>query len=116
MPAPPPPCSASTARTARIAELIADAHGDLFGTPALGGANGAGTVFEISGSGFSTHKTPSCMVVESHDHFVFAPNLGENPTVNSNVHDEIIDPKSVFHRLCGVYGSGSRKRGVSDSP
>ena len=37
--------------------LIADAHGDLFGTTLRGGANGDGTVFEITGSGFSTHKT-----------------------------------------------------------
>jgi hypothetical protein len=38
--------------------LIADAHGDLFGTTGIGGANGngtqfgEGTVFEITGSGF----------------------------------------------------------------
>jgi hypothetical protein len=52
--------------------LIADHHGDLSGTTAFGGANGDGTVFEITGSGFSTHKTPSYSVVESHDSFVFA--------------------------------------------
>src|SRR5262249_37286911 len=35
--------------------LIADAHGDLFGTTHEGGtALGSGTVFEITGSGFST--------------------------------------------------------------
>jgi hypothetical protein len=77
--------------------LIADDHGDLFGTTWLGGANSDGTVFEITGSGFSTHKTPGCLVAESHDTFVFAPNLGENPNINSNVHDETIDhPKSEF--------------------
>ena len=32
--------------------LIADNHGDLFGTAVEGGANGDGTVFEITGSGF----------------------------------------------------------------
>jgi uncharacterized repeat protein (TIGR03803 family) len=32
--------------------LIADANGDLFGTTSNGGANGDGTVFEITGSGF----------------------------------------------------------------
>ncbi len=32
--------------------LIADASGDLFGTTYGGGANGGGTVFEITGSGF----------------------------------------------------------------
>jgi hypothetical protein len=53
-------------------------------------------VFEITGSGFSTHKTLSCSVAESHDSFVFAPNLGENTSVHSNMHDETIDPKSVF--------------------
>ena len=39
------------------AALIADAAGDLFGTTAGGGANGAGTVFEITGSGFATTRT-----------------------------------------------------------
>jgi hypothetical protein len=84
--------------------LIADARGDLFGTTVSGGANWLsesgsyfGTVFEITDSGFSPHKTPSCTVVEAHDQFVFDPNLGENPTVNSNVHDETIDHfKSEF--------------------
>jgi uncharacterized repeat protein (TIGR03803 family) len=80
------------------AGLIADPHGDLLGTTSEGGANRDGTVFEITGSGFSTHKTPSCTVVEAHDQFVFAPNLGENPTVN--VHDETIDHfKSEFAQL-----------------
>jgi uncharacterized repeat protein (TIGR03803 family) len=75
--------------------LIADAHGDLFGTTTDGGANGDGTVFEITGSGFSTHKTLSCSVAESHNSFVFAPNLGENTSVHSNVPDEASDhPKS----------------------
>jgi uncharacterized repeat protein (TIGR03803 family) len=32
--------------------LIADSHGDLFGTTESGGANGEGTVFEITDSGF----------------------------------------------------------------
>src|SRR5262249_7112211 len=32
--------------------LIADAHGDLFGTTTGGGPNNDGTVFEITGSGF----------------------------------------------------------------
>jgi FG-GAP-like repeat len=32
--------------------LVADANGDLFGTTGLGGANGGGTLFEITGSGF----------------------------------------------------------------
>jgi uncharacterized repeat protein (TIGR03803 family) len=84
------------------AGLIADAHGDLFGTTATGGAvttnepRGAGTVFEITGSGFSMHKTLSHSVVESNDSFLFAPNLGENTSVHSNMHDETIDPKLVF--------------------
>ena len=78
------------------AGLIADAHGDLFGTTAFGGANGEGTVFEITSSGFSTHKTPSCSVAESHDTFLFAPKLGENTSVHSNMHDETIDHPSVF--------------------
>jgi uncharacterized repeat protein (TIGR03803 family) len=80
-----------------VSSPIADADGDLFATTINGGANGAGTVFEITGSGFSTHKTPSYSVAESHDSFVFAPNLGENTSLHSNVHDETIDhPKSEF--------------------
>jgi hypothetical protein len=36
-------------------------------------------------------------MAESHDSFVFAPNLGENTSVHSNMHDETIDhPKSEF--------------------
>jgi uncharacterized repeat protein (TIGR03803 family) len=34
------------------ANLVADANGNLFGTTRAGGANGAGTVFEITNSGF----------------------------------------------------------------
>ena len=34
------------------AGLTADANGDLFGTTDGGGANGDGTVFEITGAGF----------------------------------------------------------------
>ncbi len=37
-----------------VGGLIADAAGDLFGTTAGGGANGDGTVFEITNSGFVT--------------------------------------------------------------
>ena len=37
-----------------FAGLIADATGNLFGTTSAGGANGDGTVFEITGSGFVT--------------------------------------------------------------
>jgi uncharacterized repeat protein (TIGR03803 family) len=35
-----------------LAGLIADANGDLFGTTQQGGANGDGTVFEVTGTGF----------------------------------------------------------------
>jgi uncharacterized repeat protein (TIGR03803 family) len=82
--------------------LTADAHGDLFGTTNYSGPNntGYGTVFEITGSGFSTHKAPSCSVLESHDNFVFDPKLGENTSLNSNMHDETIDhAKSEFSQL-----------------
>jgi uncharacterized repeat protein (TIGR03803 family) len=80
--------------------VIADARGDLFGTTQAGRANDAGTVFEITDSGFITHKTPSCSVVESHDNFVFDPNLGENTFTNFKVRDETIDhPKSEFADL-----------------
>jgi uncharacterized repeat protein (TIGR03803 family) len=80
-----------------IGGLIADAHGDLFGTTAFGGANNLGTVFEITDSGFNAHPTPGCSVAESHDTFVFAPNLGENTFANFKAPDETIDhPKSDF--------------------
>ena len=35
-----------------VADLIADARDNLFGTTAAGGASNDGTVFEIAGSGF----------------------------------------------------------------
>jgi uncharacterized repeat protein (TIGR03803 family) len=86
--------------------LVADAKGDLFGTTSAGGTSatpnnpGYGTAFEITGSGFSTHKTPSCSVLESHDNFVFDPNLGENTGLNSKLHDQTIDhPRSEFAQL-----------------
>ena len=37
--------------------MIADANGDLFGTTSEAGANGYGTVFEISGAGFVVAPT-----------------------------------------------------------
>ena len=48
------------------AGLIADANGNLFGTTEGGGANGQGTVFEITGSGFvgpfaGTPGTANCI-------------------------------------------------------
>ena len=80
--------------------LLADQHGDLFGTTIGGGESGVGAVFEITGSGFSTHKTPSYSVIESHNSFLFAPNLGEQPTANFNVHNNTIDaPWSEFIQL-----------------
>jgi hypothetical protein len=39
------------------ANLVADANGDLFGTTQTGGANNAGTAFEITNSGFATTPT-----------------------------------------------------------
>jgi uncharacterized repeat protein (TIGR03803 family) len=40
-----------------LAGLIADASGNLFGTTAAGGAHNAGTVYELTGTGFAT-STP----------------------------------------------------------
>jgi hypothetical protein len=54
-------------------------------------------VFEITGSGFSTHKMLGYSVVESHDSFLFAPNLGEQTTTKFNVHNNTIGaPQSAF--------------------
>ena len=88
------------------AGLIADNHGDLFGTTTAGGPNDDGTVFEITGSGFSTHKTQGCSVAESHDTFLFPPNLGENTFANFKAHDETIDPKSVFRDFAALPAQG----------
>lgn len=41
-----------------LAGLIADANGNLFGTTEIGGPNGYGTVFEITGSGFVGGAAP----------------------------------------------------------
>src|SRR5262249_53704792 len=56
-----------------FASLIADAHGDLFGTTASGGANGRGTVFEITCSGFIP---PTTTIIRGNDDniSVFADN------------------------------------------
>ena len=42
--------------------LIADAHGDLFGTTIAGGANGDGTVFEIAKTAHGYASTPTTLV------------------------------------------------------
>src|SRR5262245_568213 len=42
--------------------LIADADGNLFGTTYLGGANNAGTVFEIVKTGDTYASTPTTLV------------------------------------------------------
>jgi uncharacterized repeat protein (TIGR03803 family) len=48
-----------------LADLIADANGNLFGTTYNGGVNNGGTVFEITGSGFvvfaGTPGTSNCL-------------------------------------------------------
>jgi len=44
------------------AGLIADARGNLFGTTGAGGANGAGTVFEIAKTAGSYANTPTVLV------------------------------------------------------
>jgi uncharacterized repeat protein (TIGR03803 family) len=94
--------------------LIADSQGDLFGTTNGGGANNHGTVFEITGSGFSTHRSQDYSVVESHDSFVFDPKLGENTSVHSNAHDEAFEhPKSEFADfvalLAQAHGDGAHQ-------
>ncbi len=45
-----------------VAGLIADAAGNLFGTTALGGANGDGTVFEIAKTGGGYASTPTTLL------------------------------------------------------
>ena len=45
-----------------LAGLIADAHGDLFGTTYGGGANGYGTVFEIAKTAHGYASTPTTLV------------------------------------------------------
>ena len=42
--------------------LIADAHGNLFGTTSEGGANGEGTVFEIAKTAHGYASTPTTLV------------------------------------------------------
>jgi hypothetical protein len=44
--------------------VSADAHGDLFGPTDVGGANGIGTVFEITGSGFIP---PTTTIIRGND-------------------------------------------------
>jgi uncharacterized repeat protein (TIGR03803 family) len=45
--------------------LISDAAGDLFGTTQDGGANGYGTVFELTGTGFQVAVTPTSTISET---------------------------------------------------
>jgi uncharacterized repeat protein (TIGR03803 family) len=58
-----------------LGSLIADAAGDLFGTTSLGGANGAGTVFEIPYVNGSYASTPTVM-------FSFSGANGAGPGAN----------------------------------
>jgi hypothetical protein len=86
------------------------------GTTAGGGACFSGTVFEITGSGFSPHKTPSCSVVESHDTFPFAPNLGENTSVHSNMHNDTINsPQSEFADFAALLAQ-AHENGAHQTP
>src|SRR5262249_56847715 len=48
--------------------LIADAHGDLFGTTVRGGANNEGTVFDITKTANGYASTPTTLV-----NFNFSP-------------------------------------------
>jgi uncharacterized repeat protein (TIGR03803 family) len=75
-----------------VSALIADNHGNLFGTTEGGGANGVGTVFEIADAfkfapNLGADPPPGNVVSVSHsqDGFVFASHLGESPTANFNV-------------------------------
>ena len=45
-----------------VAGLIADAHGDLFGTTTLGGSSDHGTVFEIAKTANGYASTPTTLV------------------------------------------------------
>jgi uncharacterized repeat protein (TIGR03803 family) len=45
-----------------IGNLIADSHGDLFGTTVFGGANNLGTVFEITKTATGYASTPTTLV------------------------------------------------------
>jgi hypothetical protein len=105
--------------------LIADHHGDLFGTT-FGGT--LGSVFEITGSGFGTHTAqsdgsgrtfitdpppPANMVAVSHsqDAFVFATHLGENPVTNFNGHNDVLDP--AHSEFANLAASGASFTGDS---
>ena len=46
----------------QLGSLIADAHGDLFGTTVLGGASNLGTVFEIAKTATGYASTPTTLV------------------------------------------------------
>jgi uncharacterized repeat protein (TIGR03803 family) len=47
------------------ASLSTDAAGDLFGTASVGGANGDGTVFEITNSGFVVSPSPVAVFTQA---------------------------------------------------
>ena len=58
-----------------MADLIADADGDLIGTTAFGGANGDGTVFEIAKTSSGYPSTPTTLVI-----FVPKPTAWRTPS------------------------------------
>ena len=78
--------------------LIADAHGDLFGTTEVGGANGDGTVFEITGSGFSTHKPPTTIIRGNSDNIsVFADNTSRYTIIIGNGSNDFVSAEFSSH-------------------
>jgi uncharacterized repeat protein (TIGR03803 family) len=66
------------------AGLIADANGNLYGTTALGGASGSGTVFEIANSGGVYASTPTTLVSFDNTNGAF-PEAGLIADANGNL-------------------------------
>jgi uncharacterized repeat protein (TIGR03803 family) len=77
------------------AALAADAFGDLFGTAPNGGPSGYGSLFEITGSGFSTHKPPPTIIRGNDDNIsVFADNTNGYTIIIGNGINDFVSTSS----------------------
>jgi uncharacterized repeat protein (TIGR03803 family) len=78
--------------------LIADAKGNLFGTVLRGGANNDGFVFEITGSGFSTHTPPTTIIRGNSDNIsVFADNTSRYTIIVGNGSNDFVSAEFSSH-------------------
>jgi len=98
-----------------VAGLINDAAGDLFGTTIQGGANGYGTVFELTDTGFQVAPPTLPTVAPDRAHVQVAVTaaahgvlaIDTDPIPNDTLIVSAVDGQAsdVGHAVAGTYGT-----------